>query len=565
MKMFPSHYIELYCNKNLVVDYQLEKVPLKILGQYINLNNWLTFKDWLEVYDKLHTILYKKHNEPNDEPLTNFTRENYLICNNRIKIEIVKENFVKNFAEIFQVEVEYFHSFVVRIYISLENQIKVGSNSSLLKNQNKVQSGFKATKKLDLSYEPYNPIKNKLKDEIVDMEFVKYTPSQISQEEPYTPQLLFNKAESISPDLLSPQKSLKKLEKYPVYKASPISSGENDDNSEVSDNQKCQYTQKKRKRFDDPKKHEEHRETRSHKRSGLRSIFENKEKNYVISNNPNKTIKFIGAEVLSCKEKELFGSDDSELELESKVRKPSKPVKHKIGISSKKKCWQEDKVMAFNKKNGAKLSNECLSSLNVMENWLSTNKFQQCDFKETKAKYSLLGRGIIESAISESLLISAEERILKRETHTRDIQAIKQLNNVIKNVVKTQKAIETKTLNHLSVDNVLSTFPKYKIMLDKHFDNFKLRPQRDIPKIENLDYMALQNFVPAKHLLAMCTYLREMYESEKGVPQFTELYMLLLVPEWVLAIFMEEYKMDRQQALQQIVDQEEINFPTQIS
>ncbi|XP_037809647.1 uncharacterized protein DDB_G0284459 [Lucilia sericata] len=291
----------------------------------------------------------------------------------------------------------------------------------------------------------------------------------------------------------------------------------------------------------------------------------------------------------SPKNKELFGTDDDDEEnyFEKNSTKTNSDNKVKSSIFetpvSKKsvKSASSSSSSSTKKKRKRDKSSECEQEKRAMGNWLGKKK-SSSDIEEKKASTSKSS-----SSKSRPLKTTKKEKTEKNEvdaeTHAKTVTPTpsfelpsKEEMELIRNKTKlTQKEnailkaeldkmrtsppkeVEFKSLQDVPAEEILNTFSIYQTELDEIYKN---NYKRDYIKgHEGINHCFVIRLLPQNIQMKMLEKLTDVYSNTKSSTQAT-LFANALLPEWVIRVYMEKFKFNRQEAMHQIKAQEEFRL-----
>ncbi|KNC34743.1 hypothetical protein FF38_01907 [Lucilia cuprina] len=322
------------------------------------------------------------------------------------------------------------------------------------------------------------------------------------------------------------------------------------------------------------------------------------------SRSPTKTKRFIEEQPnllksnrskkakTSPKNIELFGTDDDDDEenyFEKNSTKTNNNSKVKSSIfetpvskKSEKSASSSSSSSTKKKRKRVNKSSECEQEKRAMGNWLGKKKSSSSDIEEKNASTSKSS-----SSKSRPLKTTKKEKTEKNEVDTekhaktvtptpsfelpskeemeliRNKSKLTQKENAIlkaeldKMRTSPPKEVEFKSLQDIPADEILNTFSIYQTELDEIYKN---NYKRDYIKgHEGINHCFVIRLLPQNIQMKMLEKLTDIYSNTKSSTQAT-LFANALLPEWVIRVYMEKYKFNRQEAIHQIKAQEEFRL-----
>ncbi|XP_037911519.1 muscle M-line assembly protein unc-89-like isoform X2 [Hermetia illucens] len=153
---------------------------------------------------------------------------------------------------------------------------------------------------------------------------------------------------------------------------------------------------------------------------------------------------------------------------------------------------------------------------------------------------------------------TTEELQQKKEAYERQIELLDKWGKNLREMNKAPPELDDIfDLNDMKTSDLIDTFEQFKPELDKHFNKYKNQKFKQ-ESSEKLCLLIL-NIITREQVVSMMDHLQSVYEPEcDGMPTYTDLFMNVMAPEWVLLLFMKQYGLPREEAIERIKVQRDI-------
>lgn len=554
-----SHIIESveFLDKNLLYDVQVEEIEYKIFDRSISTNKWLRLEDWVKIYDTLKTVIAKC----TSANLNELNKETICIADN-IEIDIEKVALEDCYRQIFPLKEKAVHPQLVRIVVrwvnigQLRERIKVLESQLELTKQNGSNSEKPKKDKTESSSNEYDPIgaHGNHKSEYVPVpanSYVPYKPTKFTKsadrpdtpidDEPYSPKPVptsaedpEDTAEKYSPNIMSGTESSPQV---PTYKPSAIRKTQDVKSTPVKSKTKTKWSKSEPINCDS-----------SSEKSPIDDI------NRITRKRRSPDEDVTDKSTLS---QDLFGSDDSDKE--SKTSDLPNTLKYALRKSPRARSTKpKQEENNFNSKKFKSISEEEKKLSASKDNMKSSSR--TCKSKSKKSKKSREPTKP-EQPYEPCMKLTPEELQRNREQCERDIEILKAVKEKVDLLNKPAMEVEILNLNRFTAQKLCETFDEFKPMLNELLESYRNQKNYNVQRKSDIHYLQVMHIINNDNALEMLHTLQRQYEKKDGgVLRYTNLFMELMLPEWVLGIFMKEFNLSRTEAIERMHAQEELEI-----
>ncbi|XP_053945122.1 uncharacterized protein LOC128854770 [Anastrepha ludens] len=170
--------------------------------------------------------------------------------------------------------------------------------------------------------------------------------------------------------------------------------------------------------------------------------------------------------------------------------------------------------------------------------------------KETKKSETNCSSGIMRIVYPTPEEIANNERREKEQ-----MKVNRKMKVLLEDLLQAPKKVKILSLNHMTADDILSTFPKYKDLLDDIFT--KLRSKPKVTGYNGINHYSVIELIDNEKQLKIMNKLGEVYENEaEGTSMYSALFANALMPVWLVNIFKDEHNFSHNDALLRLNDQQ---------
>ncbi|XP_054091889.1 uncharacterized protein LOC128924117 [Zeugodacus cucurbitae] len=150
--------------------------------------------------------------------------------------------------------------------------------------------------------------------------------------------------------------------------------------------------------------------------------------------------------------------------------------------------------------------------------------------------------------IKQIVYPTAEELAEYKRTEREQIKANRKMKEIFANFQKEPEKVKILSLNNMSSEEILNTFPIYQDQLDIVFH--ELRSQPKVDDYKGVNHYSVIELIDNEKQLKMMHKLGEVYETEPdGISLYPTLFANALMPEWLVHIFKDKYKLSHSEAV----------------
>uniref|UniRef100_W8C7B4 Uncharacterized protein CG4951 n=1 Tax=Ceratitis capitata TaxID=7213 RepID=W8C7B4_CERCA len=199
----------------------------------------------------------------------------------------------------------------------------------------------------------------------------------------------------------------------------------------------------------------------------------------------------------------------------------------------------------------------CQQEKQSTSKWLSKKQPEELILAKTKPQENATKKTVNSSSVKNTnrIVYPTTEEIAEKEHREKEqMKANKKIKTILEDLIQVPKKVKILSLNNMTAEEILNTFPKYKSQIDGIFHELKSKPK--VTGYNGINHYLVIELIDNEKQLQMMNKLGEVYEKDPdGLCLNPTLFANALMPEWLVNIFKDKYKFSYNEAVSHLNEQ----------